>query len=344
MARQGTTAYFAVADNGWAVQYWGPTASNTEGIIVNTPVITGYGQYTTAIDFTGVAGGYLPDITFLGLEITGGEQYFPYNIVSLDQVLINGVDLTDTLGNCYTTSDNGFETRVNLYNAWVSEITGNRFEAGLTLEDLTATPLDVTGLTNIETIEVTFTIAEGEFEPIVNDEFEGYELPESFNAYMMFSDTGGMWESYDPGTSGDTPVLGDGVYAVYLNGAEIEALGQAVAGQVFLVDIEGLGKAMRYMGTMDDENVTDLEVEIRVFVDGVEVTVNNDNILVGDIEGNDRLRLEFYNTWGSGTADNPAVDPAVLTPATEIVVWFKLVGTGLNTDANLDWPTELPTV
>jgi hypothetical protein len=189
---------------------------------------------------------------------------------------------------------------------------------------------------------VTFTIEEGEFFLEVIDEFEGYELPESFNAFMMFSDTGGFWESYAPGTDGDCDVLGDGVYVVSLSADDIGATGQAVAGQVFLIDIEGLGKAMRFMGTLNDENDTDLEVEIRVFVDGTEVTVNNANILKGDLEGNDRLRLEFYNTWGTGTADNPVVSPDVLTPETEIVVWFKLVGTGLNTDANLDWPTVTP--
>ncbi|MFA5290313.1 MAG: hypothetical protein WC351_04655, partial [Candidatus Izemoplasmatales bacterium] len=144
LPRQGTTAYFALADNSWAVQYWGPTStSNTDGVVVNLPVITGYGQYTTSIDFSGVEGGVLPDITFFGLEVTGGEQYFPYNIIHIDALVINGVDVTAGLGNPYTTSDNGFETRVNIYNAWVSEITGNRFASGLTLEDVTATPLDV---------------------------------------------------------------------------------------------------------------------------------------------------------------------------------------------------------
>ncbi|MDD4184520.1 MAG: hypothetical protein PHI01_03830 [Candidatus Izemoplasmatales bacterium] len=339
LPRQGTTAYLAVSDSGWAVGYWGTANSgNTAGIVANTPVITGYGQYTTSLDFTGVAGGVLPDITFLGLEIYGGEQYFPYCIVQIDSMSINGVDVTELLGNSYTTSDNGFETRVNLYNTWVSEITGNRFGAGLTLEDLTAAPLDGTAYTNITSMSITFTITEGEFYLEVIDEFEGYELPESFNAFMMFSDTSGAWESYAAGTSGDCSVIGDGVYEVSLSATDIEATGQAVAGQVFLVDIEGLGKAMRFLETMDDENNTDLVVEVRVFVDGTEVTANNSNILVGDIEGNDRLRLELYNEYGTGTMESPVVAPELLTPASEIVVWFKLVGTGLNTGASTDWP------
>ncbi len=338
---QGTTAYLAVSDSGWSVGYWGTTSGgNTDGIVASAPLITGYGTYTTSLDFTGVSGAVLPDIVFLGLEVINGELYFPYSIVTIDSMSIDGVDVTSTLGNSYTTSDNGTETRLNIYNTWVSEITGNRFADGLTLEDVTATPLDGTLYTNISTISVTFTITEGEFYMEENDEFAGYEPPTSFNAFMMFSDTGGIWENYASGTSGDVAVTGDGVYEVSLTAADAGATGQAVAGQVFLIDIEGLGKAMRYYGTMDDENNTDLVVAVRVFIDGVEVTVNNSNIIVGDIEGNDRLRIELYNTWGAGTADAPVVDPSLLTPSSSIVVWFTLVGTGINTGADTTWPDQ----
>lgn len=336
---EGTSAYLAVSDSAWSVGYWGVgNSGNTANIVAVIPEIDGYGQYTTSLDFTGTTPALLADITFLGLEITGGEQYFPYCRVIIDSVSINGVLVTE-LGGTYTSTDNGTETRVNLYNTWVSEITDARLAAGVLIEDVSATPLDGTAYTDITSISVTFTIVEGAFEYQVNDEFEGYELPDSFNAFMMFSDTSGAWESYAAGTSGDCSVIGDGVYEVSLNATDIGATGAAVAGQVFLIDIEGLGKAMRFLETMDDENNTDLVVEVRVFVDGTEVTVNNSNILVGDIEGNDRLRLELYNTWGTGTADLPVVAPELLTPANEIVVWFKLVGTGMNTGASTDWPS-----
>lgn len=332
---EGTTAYIAMADNSWTYQHWFD-GKDYSPIVANNATVTGYGEYTVSLDFSGVEGGVCPDIVFMDVEVDNGELYFPYNIMEIKSVSINGEKVTLT-GNPYTTTDNKEDTRVNLFNSWVGEVTEGRTE-GLALTDVTAVPVDGTKYTNIKTVEVTFELKEGE--PVIEEE-EEYVFPESYNAFMMFSDVSGAWEKYAPGTSGDTAVIGDGIYTVYLTAAEVGATGPATEGQVFLVDIENLGEAMVNLGTLkeaDNESltITDAKVKVKVFIDGKEVISRNKNILIGDIEGNGRFRIELFNKWGTGTQDSPVVTPDQLTPESEIKVMFSLEGTGLNTGAVTD--------
>lgn len=337
---EGTTAYLAMADNSWSVQYWFD-GNDYAPVVANNATVTGYGQYTVSLDFTGVDGGVCPDIVFMDVEVAGGEQYFPNSYMQIDSMKINGEEVP--LGNTYTSTDDDIATRTNLFNTWVAEVEEGRTN-GLELSEVTATPLDGAAYTNIETVEVTFTLVEGEavVEEVVEEE---YVMPTEFNAFMMFSDVSGAWETYEAGVSGDTVVLGDGVYTVYVKGSDIGATGQATEGQVFLIDIEGLGEAMVHLGTLreDEEDAlteTDATASVKVFVDGVEVNSKSKNILMGDLEGNGKLRLELYNVWGSGTAENPVVMGNFLTPADEIKVEFTLEGTGLNTGAIIEEPVK----
>jgi hypothetical protein len=158
----------------------------------------------------------------------------------------------------------------------------------------------------------------------------------------MFSDTDEeRWQVYNPGYSGDTAVIGDGTFRVYLKAEDLNAAddakvfanGKAMGAQVFLVDIQELGKAMVALGTLREDasgalRETDLKVTVKVFVDGEEVPVRQDRIVVGDIEGNGRLRIELYNAWGP-TGDLPAIDPALITPENMLEIEFTLEGTGI---------------
>ncbi len=327
---EGTPAFISMADNSWSYQYWFD-GNDYAPVVANNAMVTGYGQYTTSLDFTGVDGGVCPDLVFMDVEIKDGEGYFPNSYMQIDAVKINGEEVV--VGQTFTNTDNGTDTRTNLFNQWVEEVTEGRTN-GLDYSEVSAVPIDGASYTNIETVEVTFTLIEGE--ALIEEVVEEYVMPTEFNAFLMFSDVSGAWESYAPGVSGDTTVIGDGKYSVYIKGTDIGATGQATAGQVFLIDIEELGRAMVELGTLreaDDEALTDtdLEVTVEVFVDGTKVSSKNKNILIGDLEGNGRLRLELYNAWGSGTVDNPVVMESFLTPADEIRVDFTLIGTGLNT-------------
>lgn len=318
-------AYVQVADNAWTNQYWFD-GNDYAPVVANNVEVTGYGQYTVSLDFSKATP--VPDVVFMDVEVKNGEINYPFSYMNIDSVKINGEVVT--VGNTFTNSDNKQDTRTNLFNTWVGGVTEGRTN-GLALSDVTATPLDEAILKDISNIEVTFTLMEGEEpEPAV------YQLPEDFNAFLMFSDVSGAWEQFASGTPGDTKVTGDGTYTVSLKASDIGATGKATEGQVFLVDIEQLGEAMREIGTLSEDpnkensfTVTDMQVSIKVWVDGQEVKSDSAKVLKGDIEDNGRLRLEIYNAWGTGTADMPAVTPDLLTPADEIKVEFTLTGTGI---------------
>src|SRR5690625_1003077 len=156
LPEEGTKAYIVLADSTWEVQYWAIDGEdNHEDIIMDMPEITGYGQYTVKIDLTEV--GAIDGLEFFGFEILGGEMYFPANYTHVDEIKING-DIVELAGKAYTSSENGVDTRVNLINNWVTAIESGRVDEGLTLEDVSAKPLDIEGITEILTVEITFTI------------------------------------------------------------------------------------------------------------------------------------------------------------------------------------------
>lgn len=65
---------------------------------------------------------------------------------------------------------------------------------------------------------------------------------------------------------------------------------------------------------------------------GSEITVNNANIIYGDLENKGNLRLEIYNEFG-GTKENPVVNPSTVKFAKNLAVTFKLEGITLKDGA-----------
>ena len=240
--------------------------------------------------------------------------------MQIDEIKINGV--VYDFGETYTSSDNGIDTRTNLYNQWTDVPALARMAEDADPEKVSPTPIDPDDLIDLVTIEVTFTIIPGV--PIE----EEYEMPDSFHAFMMFADQSGDWEIFDPVEGGGVEVTGDGTYEIILTKAQAGGSVKATGAKVFLVDIEELGKAMMHLGTLNDDDETDVEVTMQVFVDGVEVAVNKTKIAIGDLESKGRLRLELYNEYGP-TIDNPAVNPELITPENEIKIIFTLSGTGI---------------
>ena len=70
---------------------------------------------------------------------------------------------------------------------------------------------------------------------------------------------------------------------------------------VFCVDVKGLAAAATASG-----NAIEL-TNFNVKLDGKDFTVDNSKLLTGDIENKGNYRIEIYNCWGSGTADNPPI-------------------------------------
>ena len=146
-------AYLQFADNDWGdAQAWYDATAETN------VAVDGYGQYTVGLDFTNTANGYANGIAFFDVEISNGEVLYPKNAMVIDSVVINGVPVA--IGKTYTSSDNENDTRVNLYNAWVSEIESGRTADG-DIETISAVPVSNEWFAQIETIEVTFTLTDG---------------------------------------------------------------------------------------------------------------------------------------------------------------------------------------
>jgi hypothetical protein len=61
---------------------------------------------------------------------------------------------------------------------------------------------------------------------------------------------------------------------------------------------------------------------------GTRVICDNSKILYGDLEGNGNLRIEIFNTWGSGTASDSPIDITKIKYKESIKVTFTVTGIG----------------
>lgn len=153
-----TTAYLAYADGSWGdAQFWGDAAA-APLVKATTAEVTGFGQYTVGVDFTGTANGKAAGAAaFTAVMVKDLEQIAPGACLTVNKVEINGTEVQ--IGNAYTSSDDGKETRSNLYNAWVSELPADARTAAGSLEGATPTPMTAEQLTDVQTMYVTFTIS-----------------------------------------------------------------------------------------------------------------------------------------------------------------------------------------
>ncbi len=135
-------------------------ASKTGGVVATDVEITGEGEYTVALDFTGTAAGYANSVVFSALAIGNGELLYPGYIINITEVLING-EPYKLLGRPYTSSDDQKCTRVNLYNEWVSALPEEIRVLGGGTTGCSPCLLDPATLGNVETIQVTFKYMPG---------------------------------------------------------------------------------------------------------------------------------------------------------------------------------------
>ncbi len=163
------TAWIMYNSSDWGVVYSvgdKHPADMTGGVVAEEPIIKEAGTYTVSLDFTGTAAGFANSTAFAALGIYKGEELNPGYVITIKEMLVNG-EPYEFKENYYTTSDDKFTTRVNLYNAWVpyDEATGYlknvpenaRAASGLKLEECTPVMIDpVTLGDKVETISVTF--------------------------------------------------------------------------------------------------------------------------------------------------------------------------------------------
>ena len=175
-------AYLAIVDGQWWIQYWG--SSTKDGYMLSYDAgiadIKGDGTYTVSVnadtngfryDATGdVNGEYTPGgLNFLAVMIPEGETMYPGAVITVDSIKVDGNEI-EMKGKNYTSSDDGVETRTNLYNAYVAEpskdgrsVDGPLYDPdGNALEicaDYTPNVVDPADFAAWTKVEVTFTIS-----------------------------------------------------------------------------------------------------------------------------------------------------------------------------------------
>lgn len=181
------------------------------------------------------------------------------------------------------------------------------------------------------------------------------------DTFLMFADSSWTYSNMslavDGGTGTDASVTGAGTYTVKATAEDGFGL------QVFNVDI--LDFAKKYNCGVSNEAYADLDgtaakkqfavdagiiiKDVKVSFDGEEAfTVDNDKLVYGDIEGNDKIRIEIFNNWGdTNNSSTDFYDEEIANfvsdvAFTEIEVTFTVEIAGENTDTPADTDTETP--
>lgn len=181
MTAQPGQAYLAIVDGQWWIQYWGSAEKDGYMLSYNAGIadIHGDGSYTVSVtadtngfryDTTGdPADQYIPEgLSFMSVMIPEGESMYPGAVITIDSIKVDGNEIEMSAKN-YTSSDDGSETRSNIYNTWVSSpsddarcIDGALYdEDGDALDicdDYSAQIIDPSAFSQWTTVEVSFTI------------------------------------------------------------------------------------------------------------------------------------------------------------------------------------------
>jgi hypothetical protein len=137
-------------------EYWGAADTAKGGVVATDATVTGPGQYTVALDFSQTGLGQVDACQFTALGIVDGETNFPGYFYEIDSIKLNGEDIDFTKG--YTSSDNGVETRVNVYNGWVGAIPEDAHVLDGDLSNVSPTIIDPALFSGVKTYEITFTV------------------------------------------------------------------------------------------------------------------------------------------------------------------------------------------
>ncbi len=206
-------AFLMFADGSWVNQVWN-AGEQPAGVKVTEATITGEGDYTVSLDFTGTEAGKAEGLAFTALGIDKGEQAYPGWKIRINEIRINGQAIQ--IGKGYTSSDEGIVTRMNIYNEWVGEVPADARSWDGNTEDASWIIVNKDDFASVETYEVDFS-------------FIKYGTD---TAYIMFADANWgaqYWldgNTYAGVTANNATIAGPGDYTVSLDFTGTEA-GQA---------------------------------------------------------------------------------------------------------------------
>ena len=281
------TAYIMYADSAWAAQYWGGEAA--EPVTANNALVTGYGDYTVGLEFSGEGA---QGLAFMALGLTKGEITYKGATLKINAIRVNGEAIE--FGKGYTSSDDGVTTRMNVYNEWVSALPEDARSYDGDLTDCNWIIVDKEAFATVNSVEIDFSL-----------------LPVTDTAYIMFADTNWTvqyWGSDDgSGVAATNAVVdGEGTYTVALDFTGT-ALGAAS------------GTAFAAVGIVSGEKTFP-----GWFINVKDVKINGESIEVGKgyTCSDDGLttRVNLYNEWVPEVPADARIKGGDLEGASPIIV------------------------
>jgi len=117
-------AYLNFVDGGWWPTYQG----FVDGYEHLTPIkaeITGNGSYTVGVSAEALGEEAIAEavsgVEFMAVIIPWMEANYPGAVITIDSIMMDDTEIAMTAKN-YTSSDDGFELRSNIYNMWIGGI------------------------------------------------------------------------------------------------------------------------------------------------------------------------------------------------------------------------------
>ena len=255
------TAYIMYADGAWANQFW--MDGNEYPVTAKTAVIDGFGDYTVGLEFNEEAQG----LAFTALGIVNGEKTYPGAFIRINAMRVNGEEIAFEKG--YTSSDNGVETRMNIFNEWVGEVPADARSFDGKTDDAKPVIVDTALFAAVKSFEIDFSL-----------------LPVTDVAYIMYAD--GAWANQF--------WMDGNEYPVTATTAEITGAGQYTVGLAFNEEAQGL--AFAALGIVNGEKTFN-----GYFIDITEIKVNGEPIAVGkgytSSDNGVETRENIYNEWVS---------------------------------------------
>ena len=201
-------AYIMYADAAWANQYWADPVDT--GVVAKKALITGDGDYTIGLDFTGTVEGSAKDLAFAAVGIKKGETNFPGYFIKINEIRVNGEAIEVKKG--YTSSDNGIETRMNIYNEWVAELPEDARSFDGDTSASSPIIVDKAAFADVKTVEIDFT-------------FTNKTEDTAYIAYADAAWAAQYWHggSENPVKATTAKITGAGDYTVGLDFTETEA-------------------------------------------------------------------------------------------------------------------------
>jgi len=297
--------YIMYANEDWSAQNFGITDSEDGNVKVTAAEIKGAGDYTTSIEFKTPAAG----LAFTALGVKNGEISFPGWYLTIKEVRVNGEKIEFLADKKpYTSSDDQKETRVNLFNEWVTDVPADARNLDGDLTNASPVVVDKEAFASVSKVEVDFN-----YSPI--------------SAYIMYANADwsvSNWGYTSTDTVTVTPALlkGEGSYTTSLE---------------FAQPAEGL--AFTALGIKNGEQVLPGWI---IRIDSIKLNDGEENILKGipytSSDDEKETRSNIYNEWvtelpkdarnESGNLDNASaivVDKDLFTGVKKMTVDFTLI-------------------